>query len=415
MLWLLIGYMFLFIHRPFEVWPVLGDFRIELIYMILTSVVWMLTPNKRFVSNSLTAAWAAFIGAVFICSIISPWSDICMSHFDNYYKYFVFYLMLVTVVREEDLNRVILAFVAVLAVYMLHSLWEYHNGRRIYRMGIDRMVGVDSTSSDPNALAATIVLGQVFVPVLWREFSSRLVRCFLISFVALSMLCIALTGSRGGFVMLLLVIAAVVWRSSWRGRLVLPVLLGAPLLFAALPEKLQNRFETIVNPDVGPKNAKISGEQRYEGFIIGMQLWQENPLSGVGPGAWRPATGRPINAHNLYGQLAGETGTLGVVTFGVVLVAFAVNVLRIRSVYRQMGWEPDFLHQLTGALGIALLLLLFAGTFGHNLFRYTWVWYAAFLVIAREGVERRLTTAGRWEWYPELIRGGATAWGVNTV
>ena len=26
MVWLLLGYMFLFIHRPFEVWPVLGTF-----------------------------------------------------------------------------------------------------------------------------------------------------------------------------------------------------------------------------------------------------------------------------------------------------------------------------------------------------------------------------------------------------
>ena len=29
MFWLLVGYMFLFIHRPFEFWPALGDLHIE--------------------------------------------------------------------------------------------------------------------------------------------------------------------------------------------------------------------------------------------------------------------------------------------------------------------------------------------------------------------------------------------------
>ena len=34
MRWLLIGYMFLFIDRPFEVWPWLGDLHIERLYML---------------------------------------------------------------------------------------------------------------------------------------------------------------------------------------------------------------------------------------------------------------------------------------------------------------------------------------------------------------------------------------------
>ena len=51
MVWLLIGYMFLFIHRPFEVWPALGDLRIELCYMLITGGVWLFTPGKRWPAN----------------------------------------------------------------------------------------------------------------------------------------------------------------------------------------------------------------------------------------------------------------------------------------------------------------------------------------------------------------------------
>ena len=42
--WMLIGYMFLFIHRPFEVWPWLGELHVERLYMLLTLAVWLWSP-----------------------------------------------------------------------------------------------------------------------------------------------------------------------------------------------------------------------------------------------------------------------------------------------------------------------------------------------------------------------------------
>ncbi len=50
------------------------------------------------------------------------------------------------------------AFLAVMFVYMLHSLREYFNGRHVYRMSIDRMIGVDQAMSDPNSFGASIPL-----------------------------------------------------------------------------------------------------------------------------------------------------------------------------------------------------------------------------------------------------------------
>jgi hypothetical protein len=41
-------------------------------------------------------------------------------------------------------------------------------------------------------------------------------------------------------------------------------------------------------------------------------------------------------------------------------------------------------------LSLSISLMLFLGWFGHNLFRYNWVWYAAFLIIARECVRQRV-------------------------
>lgn len=389
--WLLIGYMWLFIHRPFEVWPALGDLRVELFYALGMGLVWAVGARKQLTANPLNLAIAAFAAVVLLCAFASSHSEACWVRVENYFKILVFYLLLVTVIRDEkSLRLVVLGFLGVVGVYMLHSLLEFGYGRHVYRMGTYRMTGVDSSASDPNAFAASLVLAIPFVPVVWRACAGRAVRVFLTGFLILTVLSVSLTGSRGGFVLLLIALGLVIWTTRSRKYVGMAALAAAPLLFLALPDQLQNRFETIVNPDVGPKNAQTSAQGRLDGLTVGYQLWLDNPLTGVGPGAWRAASGRELEAHNLYGQLIGELGSLGGLAFAGIICAFVVNLIAIRRGYHQHPeWEHDFLFDLARAVGFALFLLLLQGGFGHNLFRYNWVWFGAFLVLARQCVEER--------------------------
>jgi len=392
MLWLLIGYMFLYIYRPFEVWPILGDIRIELIYMIGAGIYWLVVPQKRLALNSLTLAIALMTLALLTCSFLSPWSEECLNGIDSWLKFLLFFMMLITVVHDErSLKVLVVALLVIMSVYMLHSTYEFLCGRYVSRMGISRMVGIEGTNGDPNAFAMTIVLSLIFVPTCWGCFPNQLPRAFLTGYLLLGTFCISMTGSRAAFVALVIFVLYAVWKSAWRGRLAALLVPTAPLLFVALPAELQNRFETIVNPDVGPKNAQVSAEGRIDGFLIGMRLWQENPLFGVGPAAWMKATGRKINAHNLYGQVAGETGTLGVFALGFLMCAYIVNVRRIRQQCPRDLDEAkaDFLREMASSITLGVAFLLFFGIFGHNLLRSQWVLYAALLVIVRQCVEQR--------------------------
>jgi O-antigen ligase len=391
MIWLLIGYMFLFIHRPFEVWPVLAAVRLERVYMVATLAFAALAPGKRWLPNAQHFAHLGFSAAVFLCWIASPWADKGEEVVENYFKILVFYFLLVSLIHDEgSLKRIVLALLCITFIYMSHSLWEYVNGRHTFRMGIPRLVGVDSSLGDPNSFGASILYTLPFVTPFWLGQPSRKVRLFLIAFVALSFVCIGLTGSRGSFVGLLVWVLVMVLRSRWRWRLLGLSVLAAPLLFAALPGSLQTRFETIINPEVGPKNAQGSALSRLEGLMKGVELWQKNPLTGCGPGAFRPATGSLLESHNLYGQVLGETGSLGAITFVLVLVAFAVNLRRIWLAYRRHPeWERDFPYQLANALALALFMMLFEGNFGHNLFRYSWLWYGGIVIITWHCVQQR--------------------------
>ena len=106
------------------------------------------------------------------------------------------------------------------------------------------------------------------------------------------------------------------------------------------------------------------------------------------PGAWRPTTHSKIESHNLYGQVMGEMGTIGVVTFGCILICYGINLYWMKR-YQRMHPErkDDFVFHLAGAVGMGIFLMLFEGNFGHNLFRHNWLWYGGFLVVARHCVE----------------------------
>jgi O-antigen ligase len=392
MLYILIGYMFLFIHRPFEVWPSLGEIHLERLYMLAALLAAGMYTGKKWIPNRQHLAYFSFAAAVLLCWLASPWLSQGEVTVENYFKILVFYILIVLVVHDEpSLRRLLFGFLLVMSLYMTHSLREYMNGRHTFRMGIQRLIGVDTTMGDPNTFGASILFALPFVVPFWRNRPRLGLRLFLAGYVGLSIVCIGLTGSRSAFVGLLLFFLVTVVKSRWRLRLAFLGIVAAPFLWLALPPSLQNRFETIIHPEVGPQSAIVSGQGRLEGLFTGMALFAKSPVTGCGPGAWRPASGSLVESHNLYGQLLGEMGLAGAVTFLAVLLCFWVNLGWIRKTYQQRPeWGEDFLFGCANAVATAVLLLLLEGNFGHNLFRYTWLWYGGFLIIARHCIQQRL-------------------------
>ena len=99
--WLLIGYMFLFIHRPFELWPVLGDLHVERVYILAVLLAWAVWPGKRWIPNRQHVAYFAFATAVLFCWAMSPWAEDGQVVVENWFKILVFYVLLVTSASDE--------------------------------------------------------------------------------------------------------------------------------------------------------------------------------------------------------------------------------------------------------------------------------------------------------------------------
>lgn len=393
MIALILGYIYLALHRPMEIWPVLEPYRIELAYFALLCATWIIA-HKRITFDLPQFAIAGMGFAVGLAWISSPWSEYGAIAVKNYTLVIVFALILATTLRDERGIRVVVAtFLAVMAIYMIHSLREYILGRHTYRMGISRLIGVDTSLGDPNSFGASIVYSLPFVRYLWLAWPNGWRRRSLVAYVLLAVTCIGLTGSRSAMVGL------VAWGmlTAWlTGRHRVPLMafgcVAAVIGFAMLPAELQNRFTTIIDPSVGPENARESGRGRIEGFFIGCDLWTRFPITGVGPGAWLPASGRTIESHNLYGQLLGELGTIGVASFGLMVLALYRGIRKLLRVIRETACDPrsEPLFHLGHAIAIATMLLLFEGLFGHNLYRYNFVWGCAFTSVALRSYRQQL-------------------------
>jgi len=274
--------------------------------------------------------------------------------------------------------------------YSLHSLWEYHNGRHVFRMGISRMVGVDAKFNDPNAFGASLVLSLPFVYALLRLELNKWIRGLLYLYYLIAVVCIVLTGSRSASVaFLFLLLLWIVFAKGFRKLKIFAVLL--PLVFLAwaiMPAEKQDRIRTLWDPSAGPANAKASAEGRIEGFKVSWRMFKQVPFTGVGAGAnnfvkyrkthFTDDEGRAtaLQAHNLYGEVLAEFGIFGALLLIGLIAAIGRHALYIRRQCLQHT-RKDFPYYLSTSIIIALFLLLFLGFASHNFYRPLWLWLAA--------------------------------------
>jgi O-antigen ligase len=394
MSWILGGYMWLFIHRPFEVWDTWGALHVERLYMVFAVLYWLLAARKSWIHNRLNAAFALLALAILAAWRLSPYPELGEASVQAWFQVALFYVLLLSTLRNEgDLQRIVLAYVVAVGLYMTHSLWEYHNGRYQYTMGTSRLLGIDLTFGDPNTFAATILYSLPLAMALWPFARQLWQRGLLAGYGLLSLVCVLLTSSRTGFVGLCCLAAMTALLSTQRLKWLVLLVVLAPAAWHFLPQDRQNRFLTLVDPSYGPANAQVSAEGRAQGWRDGLQLWSEHPLTGVGPGAFGASTGTGFESHQLYGQVLGELGTCGLIAFVCLLAAFAANAWQGWRLCRQ---NPHLKTELSWAIVRAtsqtVVLLLLLGLAGHNLYRYTWLWFGAFQALALQLLKERADT-----------------------
>lgn len=378
-------YIFLFIERPWESIRYLHDIPIERPYAILLIIVAFLHHKFKIVSSP-TNKWV--YGILALHFILSPFAFSPSDAVDQsieYAKMVVLYLLMLSVAEDEkSLKLLIKVYVFSMFFYMLHSLWEFHNGRYVWRMGIVRMVGIGETMSDPNAFGASVVLSLPFAYTLFRTELLPFLRKFYYLYFAIGIVCIVLTGSRSAFVAFISLL--LLWVLSLQGmrriKMLLMAIVSMGVLWISMPAEKQERIRTLWDEEAGPANAHTSADGRRLGFDAGIAMFKAHPLTGIGLGGknfveYRVTylDGIPEQPHNLYAQVLSSFGVSGAIVFFGLIVTIIRGCLVIRSqnnltIYSQL---------LSRSILISIVLLLVLGLAGHNFYRPLWLWLASWI------------------------------------
>ena len=222
-----------------------------------------------------------------------------------------------------------------------------------------------------------------------------------------------LTYSRGAFLTLvLLVLLLGALRYVSRKRLAVALLVGTLLVPLVAPAYM-DRVHTIagamglvttdaeVEPD-GPTRGRTTQ------MLAAGLAFADHPVLGVGPGHYAPhysvryqqrpeiafrELDEPRRAHNLYLEMAAETGTVGLAIFLAIPGLLLRELWRIRR--RARGIRPEVERMAMGFI-LAILSYLGTGVFLHLAFqRYYWLLVglsaAAVHVLHRELAQNRRT------------------------
>ncbi len=250
----------------------------------------------------------------------------------------------------------------------------------------------------PNFYALILVaLVPLALDRFWHE--ERLVLRLLAGLaVAVCLLSILFTFSRGGFLALIVVLGLMLVR--YRPRPLTLVVTGSLLVLLLLlaPANYQERMLTMIEalPLLGEGQVldEVSFRGRLSEVTVAAQMFADHPFLGVGYDNFDvyyldysqylglDTRREERQAHSLFLEIAAETGLFGILTFLLLLTGLAHSIRRARRIFQESGQQTSI--YLVDALAISMIGYLTGSLFLHAAFpRYFWLLAALILALPR--------------------------------
>lgn len=424
---LFLGYIvFFYLQGGYRI-DFLGRIRFELIagtVLILASVVSLTVARQRVRTQAKAAArpqrtsnvvgWlvAMLIVAVVMTGLSHVPAISWQVLVNRIIKFAMMTLFIGTLVSSPARLRWFMAAYLLAFLKMVQEgVMGYFSGSLVWEnQGTPRLHGATPNYEHPNSFSGT-QLGTLPFLLASLTFAPKWLRPVVIGHALGAVVIVVTTGSRTGYVGLLLWLAFVWYRSKSRFKSLLLALVAGLVIVPMLPAQYMARFETIFTQ----KDAEgASIDTRKEILHDALGVFAAHPL-GVGVGAFTTVRqemfGRSPPSHNLYLEVACDMGIQGLFVFlGFVVVmmrsARATGAEADRQLRQleatpvgpdwgveQLGALQNHLADLRTIKAAALAVLSFLvirmglGLFGHDFYEIYW-WFAAGLVIALQRMLR---------------------------
>ncbi len=397
-------YLIMFLIRPQELFPDVSVMHYPYekligIVVIVSLVFQYIVKGRKFELFDVEKGVLFVLGAAAISVIPAVWVGGAKTEFIIFFKIILACLFTARIVDTERKFRAIMwLYIISIGIIAVTSTYNYYSGSFESVMGIQRAIGSagqEGSYSDPNSMAATLVLGMPFVLAMMKNRRSIAVKLLLAGLLLACLWTVVITGSRGGMLGCIIMLFLIAVTSKHKA---VALIVGIVLVIGAaavMPQQYVDRFSSIAsyNDLEDGTGAAESAQGRIKGLMVGLEILLSRPATGVGIGCFgvynHEHHGTWLQPHNMVGQLAGELGLLGLIAFGYFIYKLTSNIKFVRSLLRKDNRQQDFNFQMATAAGVAVALLFFLGLFAHNLYRFNWYLIASFVAIMVRLVENR--------------------------
>jgi putative inorganic carbon (hco3(-)) transporter len=323
------------------------------------------------------------VAQLFLAAAMSPvWRGGAVQSTLNFSKVLVIITVMSVVVNTASrLRRLIFIQAASVAAIASVAVWKGH-------LLLGRLEGTfGAYYSDPNDLALAIIISLPLCLALLFLSRGALQRVAWALAILVMLYTIFSTGSRGGFVALIVTAAVFLWEFAIQGRrryLFALTVLASVILLQFSGSVLIGRLKGTLNANDDTAAAYASGQARQQLFWRSVEVTEQHPLFGVGPGNFDQVSGQWHTTHNSFTLMSSEAGLPAFILYVLILFCGFKNLRATKRLARRHTES----RLLAGAL-LASMAGYVVGSFflsvAYAFFPYILVAYTtALLSIARK-------------------------------
>jgi putative inorganic carbon (HCO3(-)) transporter len=316
----------------------------------------------------------ALLAYLCLCVPFSIWTGGSFDLINTFSK--IMLVLVATMCAVTTIARLRTVILVQIAAMLTMALFSFGQDRRV-----GRMFGIGQMFSDPNDLALNLCVILPFCVALLLCSRGWLGKLFWAGAVAITLLAIVSTYSRGGFLGLIAVLPTMCRQFTVKARsaILLFVLMAGLSTVAILVAGKSTYLERIGTISDTGADTTGSAQERKQLLTRSLEVTLEHPLFGIGPGQFPLVSGVGLVTHNTYTQFSSEAGIPALVLFLVLVVRTFTNLRLFRGApERTEAWY------LSRALYCGMVGYL-VGAF----FLSTAYWLLPYLLLAYSSVLRR--------------------------
>lgn len=319
-------------------------FVLAVVYLVLHKL-----PPVR-INPGLAVLFMLLMAVFTISTLLSAHSVTAVDNIRRLFVAFVYFGLALFFLDEHGFKKVLPAVLTVsITVSSILSVAGYFFDIPFFAMGFAAQSVKRATggSLDPNFLSAMIIFNLPVIAHLFVTARTALWRVVLVFLFTLNVAAVMLTFSRGGAVILAVLLLLLVLQHARRfrplalGWILLALLAVSAVLYQSIPASYWERQKTISRTD----DPSISRRMSY--IRVAADSFRENPAFGTGPGTFHlvyagsefarnlQGDDKERDAHNRYLEILVGAGGLGLALFAAIIIMamrnFALAAEEFRS------------------------------------------------------------------------------------